>query len=146
MMMSKLNEIEEYVNESVFFAMGSQQFATVIFDRGEDSKTCHIVVTIVGGETYEILGNNKYNPSLRRISTCVYVVEEGEPIQDQKIIKICTIQHKGNTLIEIHSVDDAEIDYLFGGPFNYAELNRSPAQKIATRTLMNNMLGDATDV
>jgi hypothetical protein len=88
----------------------SQQFATVVFDRDEDDPEC--LITIIRDKRItQINGNNKYNPSSRRKSTCVYVREEGS----YKTIKICTIQHKGVTMVEVHEVSKTEIDYLFGG-------------------------------
>ena len=87
----------------------SQQFATVVFDRAEDEEEALITV-IKGGMINQFKGSNEYNPSNRRRSTCVYVEEECE---GGKVIKICTIQHKGITLLEVHSVDQAELEYLF---------------------------------
>lgn len=93
-----------------FEVQSSQQFATVLFDRNEDdSKT--LITIIKDGKIKQIDGDNSYNPSTRRHSSCVYVQEEW---QDGKIIKICTVQHKGTTLVEIHSVSHEEYSYLFG--------------------------------
>ncbi len=95
-------------DEIDFECYGSQQFATVSFDRNEDGEKTLITI-IKDGKIKQIDGDNKYNRSARRHSSCVYVKEEC----DQKFIKICTIQHKGETLIEIHEVDEEEILYLF---------------------------------
>jgi hypothetical protein len=93
-----------------FAEYSSQQFATVIFDRGEDSEKTLITI-LQDGKIKQIDGDNRYNPSARRRSSCVYVHEEWE---DGKTIKICTIQHKGITLVEVHSVSEDELEYLFG--------------------------------
>lgn len=105
--MSKLIELN--YEEISFEECSSQQFATVLFDRAEDSEKTFITV-IKDGKINQFDGDNKYNPSGRRHSSCVYVKEEWS---DGKTIKICTIQHKGVTLIEIHSVSESEINYLF---------------------------------
>lgn len=105
--MTQLKEIE--YDNIPFEVNSSQQFATVIFDRGEDDETCSITV-LKDGKINQFEGYNEYNPSSRRWATCVYTKEEWP---DGKVIKICTIQHKGSTLIEVHSVDQAELDYLF---------------------------------
>lgn len=105
--MSKLKELNyEGIN---FEEASSQQFATVLFDRPEDSEKTLITV-IKDGKINQFDGDNKYNPSARRHSSCVYVKEEWS---DGKTIKICTIQHKGITLVEAHSVSEDEINYLF---------------------------------
>lgn len=105
--MSKLMELNfDAIN---FEVNSSQQFATVIFDRGEDGEKTDITV-IKDGKINQFEGDNRFNPSARRHSSCVYVTEEW---QDGKNIKICTIQHKGTTLVEIHEVSQDEIDYLF---------------------------------
>ena len=91
-----------------FNEYSSQQFATVIFDRDEDAEETLITV-IKDRKINQFDGNNKYNPSTRRRSSCVYAKEEC----DDSYIKICTIQHKGETAIEIHSVSQDELDYLF---------------------------------
>lgn len=105
--MSKLKELN--FDEIDFEVNSSQQFATVIFDRGEDAEMTDITV-IKDGKIHQFKGDNRFNPSARRHSTCVYVTEEWA---GGKNIKICTIQHKGNTLVEIHDVSAEEIDYLF---------------------------------
>ncbi len=92
-----------------FEESASQQFATVLFDRSEDQEETQITI-IKDGKINQFTGDNEYNPSSRRHASCVYVKEEGE---DGKTIKICTIQHKGFTLIEVHSVSNVEINYLF---------------------------------
>ena len=48
----------------------------------------------------------KYNPSSERSSTCVYVKEEN---CKENVIKICTIQHKGKTNIQIFRVTEDEL-------------------------------------
>lgn len=106
--MAKLKELE--FDEIDFSINSSQQFATVIFERNEDDKKSLITV-IRDKKINQFEGNNKYNPSPRRGSTCVYVSEEWE--KNCKTIKICTIQHKGTTLVEIHSAPDEELEYLF---------------------------------
>ncbi|CAM3663451.1 hypothetical protein GCM10016272_27230 [Psychrobacter glaciei] len=98
----------EDVNFEVY---SSQQFATVVFDRGEDEESVLITV-IENGKINQFEGNNRYNPSSRRISTCIYTREEAEN-EDGKVIKICIIQHKGTTLVEVHGVEQQELDYLF---------------------------------
>ncbi|WP_120799072.1 short-chain dehydrogenase [Thiocapsa rosea] len=105
--MAILKEIE--YEEIDFEVHSSQQFATVVFDRGEDDEQALITV-IKDRKINQFEGNNKYNPSARRRSTCIYAKEEWE---GGRVIKICTIQHKGTTLIEVHSVAQAELDYLF---------------------------------
>ena len=105
--MAKLKEIE--YDDIDFEVHSSQQFATVIFDRSEDEEQASITI-FKDGMINQINGNNKYNPSRRRWSTCIYVEEEwlgGETI------KICIIQHKGTTQVEVHSVDQDELSYLF---------------------------------
>ena len=87
----------------------SQQFATVLFDREEDADTTLITV-IKDKKVKQFEGDNKYNPSKRRHSSCVYVREEQDPTT---VIKICTIQHKGETLLEIHKVPKEELSFLF---------------------------------
>jgi Cdc6-like AAA superfamily ATPase len=91
-----------------FEEYSSQQFATVLFDRSEDAAET-LITTIKEGKINQFDGDNRYNPSARRHSSCVYVREEG----DRKTIKICTIQHKGTTLVEVHSVSEEELNYLF---------------------------------
>lgn len=81
----------------------------MLFDRGEDEETTLITI-IKDGKINQFDGDNKYNPSARRHSSCVYAQEE---LDGGKIIKICTIQHKGTTLIEVHDVDEEEILDLF---------------------------------
>jgi len=115
------NELLETFNNK---ASGSQQFATVTFDRGEDARRCKITV-LIDGIIYTKIGNNKYNPSKRRWSSCVYVAEEYgmvDPFNDhaalppheyRDVVKICTIQHKGFTLVETHPVDADELEFLF---------------------------------
>ena len=96
-------------SEIDFEVYSSQQFATVVFDRDEDDSTALITI-IKDRKIIQFEGHNRYNPSARRRSTCIYAKEEWD---GGKIIKICTIQHKGETLVEIHSVDQTEFDYLF---------------------------------
>lgn len=91
-----------------FDVYNSQQFATVIFDRIEDSPETDITV-VKDGKIHQFKGDNRFNPSLRRWSSCVYAQEENS----DKVIKICTIQHKGDTRIEIHEVSSDELEYLF---------------------------------
>jgi len=93
-----------------FAEYSSQQFATVIFDRSEDAKSVSITV-LRDGKINQFTGDNRYNPSSRRHASAVYVREEWP---DGKVIKICTIQHKGTTLIEVHAVSNEELAYLFG--------------------------------
>jgi hypothetical protein len=105
--MALLKELK--YEEIDFEVYSSQQFATVVFDRGEDEEK--VLITIIkNGKINQLEGNNQYNPSARRRSTCVYAKEEWD---GGKTIKICTIQHKGTTLVEVHSVDQEELDYLF---------------------------------
>jgi len=105
--MTKLKELD--YDDLDFEVNSSQQFATVVFERNEDSET-HLITIIKDGKINQFDGNNKYNPSARRRSTCVYTKEEWD---DGDIIKICTIQHKGTTLVEVHDVSQEELDYLF---------------------------------
>jgi hypothetical protein len=105
--MTLLKELE--YDEVAFEVNSSQQFATVIFDRGEDEE--EVIITIIrDGKINQFAGSNQYNPSARRSSTCVYAKEEWD---DGDVIKICTIQHKGTTIVEVHSVDQEEMDYVF---------------------------------
>lgn len=105
-----MNKLKELEYEGIDFGVhSSQQFATVLFDRNEDGEKCSITV-IKDGKINQFDGDNTYNPSARRHSSCVYIKEEW---QDGKTIKICTIQHKGTTLIEVHSVLQDELTYLF---------------------------------
>jgi hypothetical protein len=105
--MTKLKEID--LDDIDFENNSSQQFATVIFDRREDANQA--LITIIKDKMInQFEGDNRYNPSERRGSTCVYAQEEWE---DGSVIKICTIQHKGSTLVEVHSVSDDEMAYLF---------------------------------
>lgn len=105
--MALLKELDyEDIN---FEVTSSQQFATVVFERYEDEQ--EVLITIIkNGKINQFEGNNLYNPSPRRHSTCVYVKEEWD---DGDIIKICTIQHKGTTRIEVYSVGHEEFEYLF---------------------------------
>jgi len=107
-MESLLKKIE--FEEIEFDVHSSQQFATVSFDREEDGEKSLITV-LKDGRINQFEGDNKYNPSTRRHSSCVYVKEE---FNDGKVIKICTVQHKGTTLIEIHGVSHEEYSYIFG--------------------------------
>jgi len=102
--------LKEISTDNLTFDINSsQQFATVMFTRDEDKQV--VLITIFkDGKINQLEGNNKYNPSKRRSSSCVYVREEN----DNAVIKICTIQHKGTTLLEIHKVTSDELNYLFG--------------------------------
>lgn len=104
--MSVLKEFQ--YSEIDFEVYSSKQFATVVFDRIEDSHISTITV-IQYGKVSQYEDCNRYNPSDRRTSTCVYVSEEWE---EGKVVKICTIQHKGETLVQVHSVTDEEIKYF----------------------------------
>lgn len=98
------------LDELDFDIYSSQQFATVVFDRSEDAE--NVLITVIrNGMVIQFSGDNLYNPSLRRSSSCVYVKEECT----ESVLKICTIQHKGNTFLEARSVSKKEIDYLFNG-------------------------------
>jgi hypothetical protein len=104
-----MNQLKELNYDDIDFEVNSsQQFATVLFDRPEDSSKTLITV-IKDKKVHQFDGDNKYNPSARRHSSCVYVGGE----YDVKVIKICTIQHKGTTSIELYKVDQEELDYLF---------------------------------
>jgi hypothetical protein len=108
--MNKMSLLQELEFEELDFEIySSQQFATVLFDRNEDDEKTLITI-IKDGVIKQVDGNNKYNPSARRHSSCVYVKEEWE---GGKVIKICTIQHKGTTLIQVHRVQQDELSYLF---------------------------------
>jgi len=104
--MSKVKELK--FDDIGFEVDSSQQFATVLFDRDDDQEEALITV-IKGGKINQFNGDNKYNPSKRRRASCVYVKEEGT----DSTIKICTVQHKGSTLVEVHTVSNDEINYLF---------------------------------
>ena len=98
-------------NDKLEFDINSSKlFATVVYERDEDKKVV-LIITIKDGKVKQFNGNNKYNPSKRRNSTCIYIEEEKN---ENTIIKICTIEHKGNTLLEIHKVTLDELHYLFG--------------------------------
>jgi len=94
-----------------FCGYSSQQFATVLFDRDEDAKEACITIIYGKGRVYQKIGDNRFNPSYRRHSVCTYVFEECDY---NKVIKICTVQHKGTTLQAVHTVPAAEMEYLFG--------------------------------
>ena len=106
-MSTLIKELE--FSEIGFEINSSQQFATVLFDRDEDSEKTLITI-IKDKKIKQIDGDNVYNPSTRRHSSCVYLKEEWK---DGKVVKICTIQHKGTTLMEIHKVSKEELSYLF---------------------------------
>jgi len=107
--MSKVKSIDLDEQNINFEFCSSQQFATVNFDRDEDSDK--VLITIIqNGKIKQIDGDNKYNPSKRRSSSCAYLKEESN---DSNIVKLCTIQHKGNTLFEIHKVSNEEFIYMF---------------------------------
>jgi len=108
-MSTLLKEIELEDQDLNFEVYSSQQFATVLFDREEDSNKTLITI-IKDGKIKQIDGDNKYNPSKRRHSSCVYVKEEAN---QTKVIKLCTIQHKGVTVFEIHEVSKEELSDLF---------------------------------
>ncbi len=105
----------------------SQQFATVCFDGGEDADSRLItIIESYSGRVTQFDSKQEglqYNPSRRRISSCVYVANEqcmvdgnGEALPVHKfggVVKICTIQHKGLTLLEVHEVSKSEMRYLF---------------------------------
>ena len=104
--------LKELEYEDIDFEVySSQQFATVVFDRAEDEELVLITV-IKNGKINQFEGDNKYNPSARRVSTCIYTKEETGN-EDSKVIKICIVQHKGTTLVEVYSVDQQELDYIF---------------------------------
>ncbi len=105
--MSKLKVLN--YDDVDFEGCSSQQFATVLFDRDEDAGQTLITI-IKDGKINQFTGDNKYNPSLRRHASCVYIREECD---NNKTIKICTVQHKGLTLVEVHSVPAEELNYLF---------------------------------
>lgn len=93
--------------DSIFDFHNSQQFATVIFDRTEDA-TETTITTVQNGIINQFKGDNKYNPSDRRISTCVYIIEE----ESNHVVKLCTVQHKGITTTQLWDVKRAELTYL----------------------------------
>ncbi len=101
-------ELDEEISD---FDNYSHQFATVSFDRGEDDKDVTITV-IHEGKVTQWMGDNTYNTSLRRQSSAVYLKEESE---DGEVAKLCTIQHKGITYLELHKVSASEYSYLFEG-------------------------------
>lgn len=87
----------------------SQQYATVVFDREEDSEKTNISI-LKDGNVEQFMGNNEYNPSERRHATCIYIREEQNPNNN---IKICIIQHKGITILDVLKVSKKEFKYLF---------------------------------
>jgi hypothetical protein len=99
---------EVSLDELDFSISSSQQFATVLFDREQDSNSTLITV-LKDGKIKQFDGDNNYNPSLRRHSSCVYVKEECS----EKTIKICTVQHKGTTLVQVFKVSEKELAFLF---------------------------------
>lgn len=99
--MSLLKSLEYEKTDFEWYS--SQQFATVVFENGQTT-------VLRDGLVDEFKYDGEYNPSRDRNSSCVYVKEEWE---DGKVVKICTIQHKGLTMIEIHSVDKKEMDFIF---------------------------------
>lgn len=120
--MIDIDHIKKNINEKVLDP-NSQQFATVTFDRGEDARRCKVTV-LIDGIIYTKVSNNKYNTSKRRWSSCVYVAEEFsmvdpetherlKPHEYRNVVKICTVQHKGYTLVELHPVDADELEFLF---------------------------------
>jgi hypothetical protein len=101
--------LKTFQYDEIEFTVGSsQQFATVMFDRADDEETTLITV-MKDGKINQLDGDNTFNPSSRRHASCVYVKEEC----GRNIIEICTIQHKGTTLVEVHSVSLEEMFYLF---------------------------------
>lgn len=96
------------INNIDFDIYSSQQFATVSFDRKEDCKTVNITV-IKDGKVSTFVGDNKYNVSKRRISSCVYIRQE----YGSKMIKVCTWQHKGITDVNVYKVSKKEYNDLF---------------------------------
>ncbi|WP_067586484.1 hypothetical protein [Endozoicomonas ascidiicola] len=89
-----------------FETTASQQFATVLFDRPEeDSTDCKITVITRDGMVNQFMSNNTHNPSIRRHASCVYVMEEF----NNTFMRICTIQHKGITLLEVEEVFEQEL-------------------------------------
>ena len=105
--MTKLKDLGS--GDVSFEIHSSQQFATVVFQRSEDEEQALITI-IRDGLVGQFKGSNKYNPSTRGISTCVYAKEEG---MGGKHFKICTLQHKGHTQVEVHNVEYAELYGLF---------------------------------
>lgn len=106
--------LKGYVDNFDSFEFGSSQtLGTVIFDRDEDSEECQITVIkrgkIIQFTSNEYNGVNQYNPSDRRTASCVYLKEECSNV----FVKICTIQHKGNTFVELRTVSSCEILDLF---------------------------------
>ena len=65
--MSLLKELS--FSDIDFEVSSSQQFATVIFDRREDAEKALITV-FKDGKINQFEGDNKYNPSSRRHSSC----------------------------------------------------------------------------
>jgi hypothetical protein len=106
--------LKGYVDNFESFEFGSSQtLGTVIFDRSEDSSECQITIIkkgkIIKFTSNEYNGVNHYNPSRRRTASCVYLKEECSNL----FVKICTIQHKGNTFVELRTVSQCEILDLF---------------------------------
>ncbi len=103
-----LEELEFEFDNSYFTFNSSQQFATIVFDICYD-KFNITVSTIDSYRRIKSCANDKYqqyNPSSQSSSTCVYVREQDN---DKKVVKICTIQHKGKTLIQIYKVNESEL-------------------------------------
>ena len=96
------------IDDIDFNLYASQQFATVSFDRKEDADIVNITV-LKDGKVSTFKGNNQYNISPRRNSSCVYIRQE----YGSKIIKVCTWQHKGITDVKAYKVSREEYNYLF---------------------------------
>ncbi len=126
-----MNKITPIPGKIDFDFFSSQQFATVTFDRTEDD-TKSTITTIQNGKINQFIGDNKYNPSQRRISTCTYIIEE----TSDKVVKFCTIQHKGQTVHQVLPVDQNEIEYLKIDPQRIKPSNKTSAKKQETFSQM----------
>ena len=95
-------EVKNYCED--FFFLGSHRFATVIFTGNNEAQI------IRNGKFFSKHDNvGGYAPQCNGDSSCDYVYEEGS----NRVIKICTLQHKGNTSIEILPVSNDELVALF---------------------------------
>ncbi len=90
----------------------TQPLATVYFKGTDYGRGTSATVILNSGKVIRIpksVAVSKINPSSRRTATSAYIHEESNP---EKVWKVSTIQHKGQTLIEIDEVSDEEIDIL----------------------------------
>ncbi|MEA1972241.1 MAG: hypothetical protein U9N34_02970 [Candidatus Cloacimonadota bacterium] len=108
----KLKNVEEKstIKHNTMYPIQSKShiFATVIYNRQEDSEYVDITIIADGRINQFLSNNNMYNPSSRRTSVCLYIKEEST----NEFIKTCVIQHKGTEYLEILPVSKKEIDFI----------------------------------